>query len=146
MGVYVFGAGVGLVKESPDVIWDRVASVPFLHTQGFGVVGGLLEGIPNTCFSSTVNPCCYYPCQNQGVCVRFGLDRYQCDCTQTGYSGPNCTIRELGLRPLSPAPLDLPLYPTPALLSGHGFLCLFGFDPAQTWLPRGSFLGSSTLW
>nr|XP_035963732.1 prostaglandin G/H synthase 1 isoform X3 [Halichoerus grypus] len=42
-----------------------------------------------------VNPCCYYPCQHQGVCVRFGLDRYQCDCTRTGYSGPNCTIPEL---------------------------------------------------
>ncbi|XP_029392868.1 prostaglandin G/H synthase 1 isoform X2 [Mus pahari] len=43
---------------------------------------------------SPVNPCCYYPCQNQGVCVRFGLDHYQCDCTRTGYSGPNCTIPE----------------------------------------------------
>ncbi|XP_047381285.1 prostaglandin G/H synthase 1 isoform X2 [Sciurus carolinensis] len=42
-----------------------------------------------------VNPCCYYPCQNQGVCVRFGLDGYQCDCARTGYSGPNCTIPEL---------------------------------------------------
>nr|KAF6486829.1 prostaglandin-endoperoxide synthase 1 [Rousettus aegyptiacus] len=42
-----------------------------------------------------MNPCCYYPCQHQGVCVRFGLDRYQCDCTRTGYSGPNCTIPEL---------------------------------------------------
>ncbi|XP_065783247.1 prostaglandin G/H synthase 1 isoform X2 [Muntiacus reevesi] len=42
-----------------------------------------------------VNPCCYYPCQHQGVCVRFGLDRYQCDCTRTGYSGPNCTIPEI---------------------------------------------------
>uniref|UniRef100_A0A7N5K2X7 Prostaglandin G/H synthase 1 n=1 Tax=Ailuropoda melanoleuca TaxID=9646 RepID=A0A7N5K2X7_AILME len=42
-----------------------------------------------------VNPCCYYPCQHQGICVRFGLDRYQCDCTRTGYSGPNCTIPEL---------------------------------------------------
>ncbi|XP_045739045.1 prostaglandin G/H synthase 1 isoform X2 [Mirounga angustirostris] len=42
-----------------------------------------------------VNPCCYYPCQHQGICVRFGLDRYQCDCTHTGYSGPNCTIPEL---------------------------------------------------
>ncbi|KAB0400950.1 hypothetical protein E2I00_015436, partial [Balaenoptera physalus] len=41
------------------------------------------------------NPCCYYPCQHQGICVRFGLDRYQCDCTRTGYSGPNCTIPEL---------------------------------------------------
>lgn len=44
---------------------------------------------------SPVNPCCYYPCQNQGVCVRFGLDNYQCDCTRTGYSGPNCTIPEI---------------------------------------------------
>nr|KAF6332070.1 prostaglandin-endoperoxide synthase 1 [Pipistrellus kuhlii] len=42
-----------------------------------------------------VNPCCYYPCQHQGICVRFGLDRYQCDCTRTGYSGPNCTIPDL---------------------------------------------------
>ncbi|OWK10572.1 PTGS1 [Cervus elaphus hippelaphus] len=42
-----------------------------------------------------MNPCCYYPCQHQGVCVRFGLDRYQCDCTRTGYSGPNCTIPEI---------------------------------------------------
>ncbi|XP_053419404.1 prostaglandin G/H synthase 1 isoform X6 [Nycticebus coucang] len=42
-----------------------------------------------------VNPCCYYPCQHQGICVRFGLDSYQCDCTRTGYSGPNCTIPEL---------------------------------------------------
>uniref|UniRef100_F7BRP3 Prostaglandin G/H synthase 1 n=1 Tax=Callithrix jacchus TaxID=9483 RepID=F7BRP3_CALJA len=42
-----------------------------------------------------VNPCCYYPCQHQGICVRFGLDGYQCDCTRTGYSGPNCTIPEL---------------------------------------------------
>ncbi|KAF6126689.1 prostaglandin-endoperoxide synthase 1 [Phyllostomus discolor] len=42
-----------------------------------------------------VNPCCYFPCQHQGICVRFGLDRYQCDCTRTGYSGPNCTIPDL---------------------------------------------------
>uniref|UniRef100_A0A8C8YIQ5 Prostaglandin G/H synthase 1 n=1 Tax=Prolemur simus TaxID=1328070 RepID=A0A8C8YIQ5_PROSS len=42
-----------------------------------------------------VDPCCYYPCQHQGVCVRFGLDSYQCDCTRTGYSGPNCTVPEL---------------------------------------------------
>uniref|UniRef100_H0V9X9 Prostaglandin G/H synthase 1 n=1 Tax=Cavia porcellus TaxID=10141 RepID=H0V9X9_CAVPO len=42
-----------------------------------------------------VNPCCYFPCQNQGVCVRFGLEHYECDCTRTGYSGPNCTVPEL---------------------------------------------------
>lgn len=67
--------------------------MPLAPTRGHpGVVSDL-------CFSSTVNPCCYFPCQHQGICVRFGLDRYQCDCTRTGYYGPNCTTRELGLQP-----------------------------------------------
>ncbi|KAK9974332.1 hypothetical protein ABG768_022435 [Culter alburnus] len=48
--------------------------------------------------SNTVNPCCYYPCQNRGICVRFGLDRYECDCTRTGYYGENCTIPEFWSR------------------------------------------------
>lgn len=43
---------------------------------------------------SAVNPCCYYPCQNSGVCVRFGTDRYECDCTRTGFYGENCTSRK----------------------------------------------------
>ncbi|KAM9068570.1 prostaglandin G/H synthase 1 isoform X1 [Sarcophilus harrisii] len=47
---------------------------------------------------ATVNPCCYFPCQHKGVCVRFGLNRYQCDCTQTGYYGSNCTVPELWTR------------------------------------------------
>uniref|UniRef100_A0AAQ4QX28 Prostaglandin G/H synthase 1 n=1 Tax=Gasterosteus aculeatus aculeatus TaxID=481459 RepID=A0AAQ4QX28_GASAC len=42
-----------------------------------------------------LNPCCYYPCQNSGVCVRFGTDRYQCDCTRTGFYGDNCTVPHL---------------------------------------------------
>lgn len=41
-----------------------------------------------------VNPCCYYPCQHQGVCVRVGLEGYECDCTRTGYFGTNCTSRK----------------------------------------------------
>ncbi|KAA0716351.1 Prostaglandin G/H synthase 1 [Triplophysa tibetana] len=45
-----------------------------------------------------VNPCCYYPCQNRGVCVRYELDRYECDCTRTGYYGENCTIPEFWSR------------------------------------------------
>lgn len=130
---------MGLVREESRCYLGESCLYALSPHSGIGWGQGLLEGIPNTCFSSTVNPCCYYPCQNQGVCVRFGLDRYQCDCTHTGYSGPNCTIRELRLRPLSPAPLGLPLYPTPAFLSGDGFLCLLGFDPAQTWLPMGLF-------
>lgn len=43
---------------------------------------------------STVNPCCYLPCQHRGVCVRYGENSYECDCTRTGYYGQNCTIRE----------------------------------------------------
>ncbi|KAM3868436.1 prostaglandin G/H synthase 1 [Diretmus argenteus] len=45
-----------------------------------------------------VNPCCYYPCQNSGVCVRYGTDRYECDCAQTGFYGENCSIPEFWTR------------------------------------------------
>ncbi|NWH31242.1 PGH1 synthase, partial [Chloropsis hardwickii] len=45
-----------------------------------------------------VNPCCYFPCQNQGVCVRVGLRGYECDCTRTGYTGVNCTSPEFWTR------------------------------------------------
>ncbi|XP_020561319.1 prostaglandin G/H synthase 1 isoform X1 [Oryzias latipes] len=48
--------------------------------------------------STKVNPCCYYPCQNTGVCVRFGLEDYRCDCTRTGFYGDNCTTPELWTR------------------------------------------------
>uniref|UniRef100_A0A6Q2XFW4 Prostaglandin G/H synthase 1 n=1 Tax=Esox lucius TaxID=8010 RepID=A0A6Q2XFW4_ESOLU len=44
--------------------------------------------------NASMNPCCYYPCQNWGVCVRFGMDQYQCDCTRTGFYGQNCTTPE----------------------------------------------------
>ncbi|NXA34895.1 PGH1 synthase, partial [Eudromia elegans] len=44
------------------------------------------------------NPCCAYPCQHQGVCVSTGLEGYECDCTRTGYSGPNCSTPELWTR------------------------------------------------
>ncbi|XP_030063156.1 prostaglandin G/H synthase 1 isoform X1 [Microcaecilia unicolor] len=48
--------------------------------------------------SVAVNPCCYFPCQHKGVCVRFGMDRYECDCTRTGYYGINCTIPEFWMQ------------------------------------------------
>uniref|UniRef100_A0A3Q2V4S7 Prostaglandin G/H synthase 1 n=2 Tax=Haplochromis burtoni TaxID=8153 RepID=A0A3Q2V4S7_HAPBU len=48
--------------------------------------------------SSTVNPCCSFPCQHWGVCVRYGQDKYECDCTRTGYYGENCTVPELWTR------------------------------------------------
>ncbi|XP_046871930.1 prostaglandin G/H synthase 1 [Hypomesus transpacificus] len=47
---------------------------------------------------SIVNPCCYYPCENMGVCVRFSTHQYQCDCTYTGFYGENCTVPELWTR------------------------------------------------
>lgn len=48
--------------------------------------------------TSGVNPCCYLPCQNQGVCVRYAEDTYECDCTLTGFYGQNCTIPEFFTR------------------------------------------------
>ncbi|XP_069016597.1 phosducin-like protein [Embiotoca jacksoni] len=48
--------------------------------------------------SSIVNPCCYFPCQHWGVCVRYREDTYECDCTRTGFYGENCTIPELRTR------------------------------------------------
>ncbi|XP_072228694.1 phosducin-like protein [Leuresthes tenuis] len=48
--------------------------------------------------SGTVNPCCYFPCQHWGVCVRYNEDKYECDCTRTGYYGENCTIPEFWTR------------------------------------------------
>ncbi|XP_049619146.1 prostaglandin G/H synthase 1 isoform X1 [Syngnathus scovelli] len=57
--------------------------------------------------NGAVNPCCYYPCHNSGVCVRFGTESYECDCTRTGFYGENCTHPEfrtwLGLM-LKPSP------------------------------------------
>ncbi|XP_061489998.1 prostaglandin G/H synthase 2 [Rhineura floridana] len=44
--------------------------------------------------SQAVNPCCSNPCQNRGVCMTTGFDRYECDCTRTGYYGENCTTPE----------------------------------------------------
>uniref|UniRef100_A0A8D3DP58 Prostaglandin G/H synthase 1 n=1 Tax=Scophthalmus maximus TaxID=52904 RepID=A0A8D3DP58_SCOMX len=48
--------------------------------------------------SYCMNPCCYFPCQHWGVCVRYSEDRYECDCTRTGYHGENCTVPEFWTR------------------------------------------------
>ncbi|XP_043576034.1 prostaglandin G/H synthase 1-like isoform X2 [Chiloscyllium plagiosum] len=42
--------------------------------------------------TTAINPCCYYPCQNKGICVNIGKDGYECDCTRTGYYGVNCSL------------------------------------------------------
>uniref|UniRef100_A0A8D3E2H2 Prostaglandin G/H synthase 1 n=1 Tax=Scophthalmus maximus TaxID=52904 RepID=A0A8D3E2H2_SCOMX len=57
-----------------------------------------------------VNPCCYYPCQQSGVCVRFGTDGYKCDCTRTGFYGENCTVPEFWTR------VRLMLKPSPSVV------------------------------
>ncbi|KAM3825455.1 prostaglandin G/H synthase 1 [Vipera latastei] len=44
--------------------------------------------------SSSVDPCCYFPCQHSGLCVRVGTEGYECDCTRTGYYGTNCSSAE----------------------------------------------------
>uniref|UniRef100_A0A8C4W084 Prostaglandin G/H synthase 1 n=1 Tax=Gopherus evgoodei TaxID=1825980 RepID=A0A8C4W084_9SAUR len=54
------------------------------------------------------NPCCYYPCQNKGVCMRVGRESYKCDCTRTGYFGINCTLPEFWTR------LHVMIKPSPA--------------------------------
>ncbi|KAJ6652846.1 hypothetical protein lerEdw1_010564, partial [Lerista edwardsae] len=57
--------------------------------------------------SGTANPCCYFPCQHKGVCVRVGPEGYECDCTRTGYYGVNCTFPEFWMRirsALKPSP------------------------------------------
>ncbi|KAJ7993997.1 hypothetical protein DPEC_G00261380 [Dallia pectoralis] len=56
------------------------------------------EEIEKDASTNVVNPCCQYPCQNWGVCVRFGNDQYLCDCTRTGFYGQNCTSPEFGTR------------------------------------------------
>ncbi|XP_041826628.1 phosducin-like protein [Melanotaenia boesemani] len=48
--------------------------------------------------SSTVNPCCYFPCQHWGVCVHYSEGKHECDCTLTGYYGENCTVPEFWTR------------------------------------------------
>ncbi|XP_049632446.1 prostaglandin G/H synthase 2 isoform X1 [Suncus etruscus] len=43
---------------------------------------------------AAANPCCSNPCQNRGVCMSAGFERYKCDCTRTGFYGENCTTPE----------------------------------------------------
>ncbi|XP_005743165.1 prostaglandin G/H synthase 1 [Pundamilia nyererei] len=69
----------------------------------------LLESSSCAGDSSVVNPCCYYPCQHAGVCVRFGTDSFKCDCTRTGFYGDNCTIPEFWTR------IRLMLKPSPSV-------------------------------
>ncbi|XP_076586982.1 prostaglandin G/H synthase 1-like [Chaetodon auriga] len=64
-----------------------------------------------------LNPCCYYPCQNSGVCVRFGINHYECDCTSTGFYGENCTVPEFWTR------VGLMLKPSQSII--HFFLTHF---------------------
>lgn len=43
---------------------------------------------------ASCNPCCSNPCQNRGICLSKGFDRFECDCTRTGYYGKYCNTPE----------------------------------------------------
>ncbi|XP_031173733.2 phosducin-like protein [Sander lucioperca] len=68
-----------------------------IHSSGLTLITKTGSGKPAP-GRITVNPCCYFPCQHWGVCVRYGEDKYECDCTRTGYSGENCTVPEFWTR------------------------------------------------
>ncbi|KAK7094706.1 prostaglandin G/H synthase 2-like [Littorina saxatilis] len=40
--------------------------------------------------SSATNPCCSYPCQNDGMCMTTGHDTYMCDCSNMDFYGDHC--------------------------------------------------------
>nr|XP_039274077.1 prostaglandin G/H synthase 2-like [Styela clava] len=44
------------------------------------------------------NPCCSFPCQNNGICYTKGFDDYICECTRTGYYGRHCETAEFSTR------------------------------------------------
>ena len=48
----------------------------------------------NNCTRCVLNDTCVAnnPCQNGGTCTLFSSpDNYTCNCTDTGYTGVNCT-------------------------------------------------------
>ncbi|XP_041368603.1 prostaglandin G/H synthase 2-like isoform X2 [Gigantopelta aegis] len=60
--------------------------------------------------TTSVNPCCSFPCQNNGVCMTTGFSSYSCDCSQTGYYGDNCehvTLYKRIVKWLKPTPDQL---------------------------------------
>ena len=90
-------------EHDPECVFDISVSLEYtVYPNMLGLVlcvrGTRYLNLQNTnnhymCFIS-VNPCCFYPCQHIGICVRSGMDGYECDCTRTGYYGENCTIRK----------------------------------------------------
>jgi len=66
------------------------------------------------------DPCCAYPCHNQGICMSMANRTYSCDCTGTGFYGNDCTIPTWG------AWVKSKLKPDPEtihnLITSHGWL------------------------
>ena len=42
------------------------------------------------------DPCDPNPCANSGICSADGAGGYSCDCSETFFTGVNCTIRPTG--------------------------------------------------
>ncbi|PVD22404.1 hypothetical protein C0Q70_18215 [Pomacea canaliculata] len=51
----------------------------------FSVLLWLLQPVP-----ATGNPCCSFPCQNNGVCLTTGPSTYICDCSNLEFYGDYC--------------------------------------------------------
>lgn len=92
----------GIPQEVPVPLQYLISLSVYFHATASYIIGlPDVQVFPNDLhmsflFSlfSTVNPCCSFPCQHWGVCVRYGQDKYECDCTRTGYYGENCTVRK----------------------------------------------------
>ncbi|KAK7067762.1 Prostaglandin G/H synthase 1 [Halocaridina rubra] len=75
--------------------------------------------IPQATATYDYDPCCGYPCLNQGVCMTWPGNNYTCDCTGTGHYGIHCEI------PTWSAWLVKKIKPDPESL--HNFLTSYGW-------------------
>ncbi|XP_074871789.1 prostaglandin G/H synthase 1 [Carettochelys insculpta] len=86
----------GKAEQREQGCWNSLTMTCLCLSFALGTI--LLSACVSPASPSTVNPCCYYPCQNKGVCMRVGREGYECDCTRTGYFGINCTLPEFWTR------------------------------------------------
>nr|CAB3265267.1 prostaglandin G/H synthase 2-like [Phallusia mammillata] len=58
----------------------------------------VLLTIINSSYGESYDPCCSFPCKNIGVCTALEDDKYECDCTGTGYYGDQCQTPYISTR------------------------------------------------